>query len=149
MILALDISLSTGYAYRQDGNIIVGTRCFRDLSKDNAVRGRRFRQWLAELMTEIDPSQLVIERPVYFAGGRGGATTLLHGLAWEAHRAAELRGIPRFDHAPISIKKFITGSGRASKSDVMRSVLDRGIHIKNDNEADAVALLLLQESGGL
>lgn len=144
MILALDIALKTGFAYGAEGQVTFGTRDFTGLAKDNAVRGRRFRHWLCELMTEIEPQKLVIEAPVYFSGQRGGATALLHGLAWEAHRAAELRGIPRKEVYPVSIKKFITGNARAKKPEVMRAVMNRGYQITNDNEADAVALLLLQ-----
>lgn len=148
MILALDISLKTGFSYGTGADDIrFGTRDFTQIQKDNAVRGRRFRHWLCELMTEIEPTELVIEKPVRFAGARQGATDLLHGFAWEAHRAAELRGIPRNEVYPVTIKKFITGNGRAKKPEVMQSVIERGYKITNDNEADAVALLLYQMRG--
>lgn len=149
MILSLDISLRTGFAYGSDvSNITFGQRDFSGLGSDNAVKGRRFRHWLCELMTEIEPSELVLERPVYFAGARMGATTLLHGLAWEAHRAAELRGIPRREVAPITIKKFITGSGKAKKPEVIAAVKARGFNVLDDNQADAIALLLYHMEGG-
>ncbi len=148
MILALDISLRTGFAYGAEAdNIRFGMRGFTAVEPDNAVRGRMFRQWLCELMTEIEPQELVIERPILFQGARSGATELLIGLAWEADRAAELRNIPRRRVAPITIKKFITGNARAKKPEVIAAVKARGFNVLDDNSADAVALLLYAMEG--
>ena len=44
---------------------------------------------------------------------------------------------------PTSIKKFITGSGKADKDMVIQSVKKLGFSPKDDNEADALALLHL------
>lgn len=144
MILALDISLVTGFAYGTEGNITFGTRDFTGVSSDCAVRGRRFRSWVCDLLTKYEPSEIVIEKPFL----RNEATTfLLGGLVWEAHRAAELRNIPRDDtHTPNSIKKFIADNGRAKKWEVVKAVRERGYKVTNDHEADAVALLLLHEA---
>lgn len=140
MILALDISLRTGFAYGAEAdNIRFGMRGFTAVEPDNAVRGRMFRQWLCELMTEIEPQELVIEKGFY---RYGGPTELLWGLIWEAHRAAELRNIPRREVSPLSIKKFICGNHRAKKPEVMAAVKARGFNVLDDNAADAVSLLL-------
>jgi len=145
MLLSLDISLNTGWACGAKGNLTFGTRDFNGVSGDYAVLGRRFRAWLNGLLTEKEPTDLVIEKPFL---RHQGPSYLLTGLVWEAHRAAELRNIPRHEIRPISIKKFITGNGRAKKPEVMAAVRGKGYPITNDHEADAVAMLLLHESGG-
>lgn len=141
--LALDISLKTGWACGAEGNLTFGTRDFSGLSGDYAVVGRRFAAWLNELLTKFEPGDLVIERPFL---RNEGVSYLLGGMAWEAHRAAEIRNIPRKDYAPVSIKKFITGNARAKKTEVMEAVRGRGYAIMDDHQADAVALLLLHEA---
>jgi hypothetical protein len=45
-----------------------------------------------------------------------------------------------------TIKKFITGSGNAGKQDVINALQNKGYRPIDDNEADAIALLLLAES---
>lgn len=146
MILALDISLKTGFAYGAGADSIrFGTRDFTGVSPDNAVRGRRFNRWLCELMTEIQPHDVYIEKGFYKNGLP--TTALLWGLNWEANRVAEIRNIPRAEIIPASIKKFITGNGRATKEQVMEAVRARGYGIGNDHEGDAVALLLYAMEG--
>ena len=146
MILALDISQkSTGFAYGTSQNLDFGTRCFDGVSGDLAYLGRCFRGWVAGLMTEHEPEIVVIERPFL----RNESTSyLLGGMVWEAHRAAEIRNIEREMYAPITIKKFITGSGKSEKSEIVKAVRERGYPVTNDDEADAVALLLLHEDRG-
>ena len=41
------------------------------------------------------------------------------------------------------IKKYITGHGRATKSDVVKAVSNLGFSPTDDNEADAISILLL------
>ena len=59
--------------------------------------------------------------------------------------AAGSMGIPVIDYAPTRVKNLITGSGRASKQQVMQSV---AIHLgepditKNEHVADAFAIAL-------
>jgi len=141
MILALDIALRTGFAYgNTPEDIQFGTRDFSGLSSDNAVRGRRFNRWLLELLTEIEPHDVYIERGFYKNGLP--TTELLWGLTWEANRAAESRNIPRHMISPMTIKKSICGSGKAKKPEVMAAVKGKGFNVQDDNAADAVALLL-------
>lgn len=137
MILALDIALKTGWA-KSDGSF--GTKGFSHPG-DNAVLGRLFKDWLADFILE-GVTSLVIERPFF----RGQCSAHLAGLAWEAHRVAEIHNIPRFEYAPTTIKKFITGSGRAGKAEVMKAIMAKGYRIMTDHEADAIALRLLHEA---
>lgn len=143
MIMALDISLVTGFAIGTGGQLAFGTQDFSGFNSDYAVVGRKFRNWLNGLLTEYEPTDLAIEKPFL---RNEGVSYLLGGLVWEAHRAAELRNIPRTEWPPITIKKHITGNARAKKPEVMEAVKAKGFNITNDHEADAVALLLLHEA---
>lgn len=145
--LALDISLYTGWALRgADGVTTFGTRNFSGLAGPGGcpIRvGRRFRQWIDGFLDEHMPDVLVIERPFF----RGDVTWLLVGMAWEAQRAAEERGIARADYAVNSIKKHATGDGRAKKPEMVQAIRLRGFKVQNDHEADAVAIMLLHAEG--
>ena len=50
-----------------------------------------------------------------------------------------------------TIKRFITGRGNADKAAVMSAVRERGYSPADDNEADAIAILLwaLETRGGV
>lgn len=142
-ILALDISLKTGYAHNR-GGIHFGTKDFTEVEPDNAIRGRIFRSWLIGMIDDVSPDEIVIERPFL---RNENTTFLLGGLVWEAHRTAELMGIPRREIPAVSIKKFITGNAKAKKPDVIASIKSKGFEVTDDNQADAVALLLLAMEG--
>lgn len=145
MILALDIATITGWARRTEDGIIFGTRDFSAVNHDHAVLGRRFHWWLADLITEQGhPSGFVIERP-FFMQRSPEAGILLHKLAHEAHRVAEAHDLPRWEYTPGEIKRHVTGKYRAKKHEVMKAIRELGHKIRDENQADAVALLLLHE----
>ena len=149
MIIALDTSMkATGFAIG-DGtpeNTVFGTKSFSSYKADYTVAGRKFAEWLGELIDMHKPAYVVMEQPILFGGTRGGATVILNGLVWEAHREAEFNNIPRAEYAVSTIKKFITGNGKASKDEVIAAVRAKGFAVATDNEADAVAILLLHIS---
>lgn len=63
---------------------------------------------------------------------------------------AELRGIP-YEGVPVgTIKRFATGKGNANKAAMIEAIRQRGFSPADDNEADALALLLwaLDAKGG-
>ena len=63
----------------------------------------------------------------------------------------EQQRIP-YEGVPVgSIKRFITGKGNAGKDAVIEAVRSRGFHPKDDNEADAIAILLwaIETHGGV
>ena len=64
---------------------------------------------------------------------------------------AELRGIP-YEGVPVgTIKRHATGKGNANKDVMMAAARARGFSPADDNEADAIAILLwaLETRGGL
>lgn len=144
MILALDIALHTGLAAERGAAINTDTVNFSAYNYDCAVLGRVFKDWVCDMIAHYQPKAIVIERPFF----RGAGSWHLSGMVWEAHRAAEMHNIKRFEYAPTSIKKFITGKGTAKKQDVMNYIRDLGFTFGSDHEADAIALLLYHKSKG-
>lgn len=145
-IIALDISLNVGYAIG-DGtpeNTLIGTTEFHRWKDDIAVLGRKFSGWLGDTIGLYNPEALVIEKTIHHATKLNYRTTqILNGLAWEAHREAEFCDMPRFEYAPATVKKSLTGTGRADKKAMIKAAREKGFRIETDHEADAVALLLL------
>ena len=76
---------------------------------------------------------------VYAAHVYGGFAAQLAAVCEEMH-------VPYRGFGVKTIKKFITGSGNSSKQDVINAVRDKGYDPIDDNEADAIALLLLVEN---
>lgn len=142
MILALDISLKTGWARYHDGVIKFGTENFKEFAYDSAFLSKNFRKWLDRVISWNEIDTLIIERPFF----RGAASWHLSGMAWDVHCVAFEHGVQRFEYAPTTIKKFITGSGKATKNQMMRAIYKMGYEIKTDHEADAVALILKHQN---
>jgi Holliday junction resolvasome RuvABC endonuclease subunit len=139
-VLALDIATNVGWAVG-DGSR-QGTHCGTQRLNSAGDLGRMshyFGLFLADLITTWEPDLIAIERGFF----RGPMSYHLTGLIWDAHRVGYVRGVPRVEFPPATIKKFICGSGKASKDDVLTEIIVRGFYPHNDHEADALALLLL------
>jgi len=145
MLLALDIATVTGHARLTKDGIVFGTADFSAFDHDHAVKGRRLYWWLWDLIKEHGkPSIIIIEKP-YFDRRYPEAGILLHKLCHDAHRVAECLKIPRIEYTAGQAKKHVTGNGKASKTDVIQAVEKLGHKIRNEHEADSVALLLLHK----
>lgn len=86
---------------------------------------------------------LVIEAPSH--GSKFGNPHERAGLWWDVYRWAFARGVPVVTVAPTTRAKYITGSGKADKKQVLAAA--RGLYgavlnidIANDDEADAIGL---------
>ena len=151
-ILALDLGTSTGWALRaQDGLITSGTACFRPGRFDGGgMRYLRFTNWL----TEIDRLSGQIAAIWFEEVRRHAGTDAAHvygGLMATLTAWAELRGIP-YEGVPVgTIKRHVTGKGNANKDAMIAAARARGFSPADDNEADAIALLLwaIETNGGV
>ena len=151
-ILALDLGTTTGWALRTfDGLITSGTVSFRPGRFDGGgMRYLRFTNWL----TEIDRLSGPIEAIYFEEVRRHVGTDAAHvfgGLMASLTSWAELRGIP-YQGVPVgTIKKHATGKGNANKEAMITAARDRGFSPVDDNEADAIAILLwaIETRGGV
>jgi Holliday junction resolvasome RuvABC endonuclease subunit len=142
-ILALDLGTQTGWALRgRDGAITTGTVCFKPQRfEGGGMRYLRFKRWLDELaLVANEPQAVYFEEVSRHAGvdashAYGGFLGQL--TAWCEHRAIPYQGVP-----VGTIKKHATGKGNADKQAMIAAMQAKGFHPADDNEADALGLLL-------
>ena len=141
-ILALDLGTKTGWAIcLTDQKILSGTENFRsDRFEGGGMRYLRFKNWLDEMnklsgvVDQIYFEEVRRHIGVDAAHAYGGF--LAHLTAW-----CEAGNIPYLGIPVGTIKKHITGKGNASKSQIISKITEMGFTPKDDNEADALALL--------
>lgn len=148
-ILALDLMSALGWACRaDDGVICYGTETFQTAQVASpGMKWMRFRNWLKRIRQEGKPEFVFYEEVRGFpAKNRGRDSKIYYGfettlLAFCAAAKLESQGV-----TPQTIKKFIAGSGAASKEAVISAVKALGYQPTDSNQADAIALLLYAEA---
>lgn len=100
------------------------------------------------LLLRLEPSEAAVEAPFHGTNSRA-ALQLAHarGVVLAALGGA---GVPVAEYAPATVKKAVTGSGRAEKLQVQRMIgrlLDLPTPPANTDEADALAVALCHLSG--
>jgi hypothetical protein len=151
-MLALDLGTTTGWALRaQDGLITSGTVSFRPSRYDGGgMRYLRFTNWLTGLDQLSGPIAAIWYEEVRRHAGTDAAH-VYGGLMATLTAWAELRGVPYAGAAVGTIKRHATGKGNAGKEAMIAAVRARGFTPADDNEADAIAILLwaIETKGGL
>lgn len=140
-ILALDLGTQTGWSLLHNGQVTSGTLTFKnDRYQGGGMRYLRFSRWLNEMklcagdMKEVYFEEVRRHLGVDAAHVYGGFLATL--TSW-----CEGASIPYQGVSVGTIKQHATGKGNASKSDVLESMKAKGYSPKDDNEADALALL--------
>ena len=134
-VLALDLAQHYGWAAYCDGDIISG-------HKKTKLKYREllFYRDVVELIYTCKPKVIVFE-DVRFAKNvaAGMCAGMWRGLLLCVCQKCgkETRGI-----GVKVIKKHITGNGNASKEDMIYHINLRGFDVADDNEADALGVLL-------
>ena len=151
-LLALDLATTTGWALRPaDGAITSGTVSFRPSRYDGGgVRYLRFRAWLEGFASDAGAIGAIyheeIRRHLSTDSAHVHAGLLATLTSWCEQRSIAYQGVP-----VGTIKRFIAGKGNADKAAVIAAVKARGFNPADDNEADALAILLwaIETRGGL
>ncbi len=114
------------------------------------MRYLRFRTWLDELARSSSGLSAVYFEEVRRHVGTDAAHIyggfLAHLTSW-----CEQKGLP-YQGVPVgAIKRYVTGKGNANKDAVIAAVTARGYRPADDNEADALAILLwaMETQGGV
>jgi hypothetical protein len=142
-VLALDLGSTLGWAVRlPDRTITSGTATFRPGRFEGGGMGwLRFRRWLDGMAANAGPLGSIVFEEVRRHAGTTAAHVyggfLAHLTAW-----CEGAGVP-YQGVPVgTIKRFTTGRGNADKAAMIAAIQARGFTPADDNEADAIALLL-------
>ena len=156
-IIGLDLSTSTGWALRDRlGTISSGVQKF-ELARGDSVGMRflRFRKWLLDKIQCVagdgttqyytNAVDLIAVERAHHRGG--AATALCVGLSTVVlEEAARLNIETTYVHT-ATLKKFLTGNGRASKEEMIQEATSRFSkkhlqgRIIGDDEADALGIL--------
>jgi hypothetical protein len=142
-VLALDLGTTTGWALRgRDGGIASGTMTFRPSRfEGGGMRYLRFRGWLGEVAGLTGGLARIAFEEVRSHAGTDAAHIyggfLAHLSAWCEEHEIPYEGVP-----VGTIKRFATGKGNADKAAMIAAIEARGFRPTDDNEADAVALVL-------
>ncbi len=144
-ILALDLGTTTGWAHsNKDGAVTSGSVTFKPSRFESQnMRFLKFEKWLDQwpeveiIFFEEVRRHLGVDAAHAYGGFVATLTT------WALKRKRSYSGVP-----VGTIKKFITGKGNANKEAVIKAVQAKGFSPKDDNEADAIALLLLKLDEG-
>lgn len=138
-ILALDLGSHLGYAILSNEKIISGTKKLK-----NNTFGQRFLdflQWLYQILDCCEIEKVYFERVRRHLGTEAGHVygAFMYLLAI----VCEDLKIPYEGCEVGEIKKYITGHGRATKDEVVNAVSNLGFSPSDDNESDAISILLL------
>ena len=142
-MLALDLATKTGWALRSANHqIISGTVSFRPSRYDGGgIRYLRFRSWLESMAADAAGIGVVhyeeIRRHLSTDAAHVHGGLLATLTAWCEQRSIAYQGVP-----VGTIKRHVTGKGNAHKQAVIAAVREHGFSPADDNEADAIAILL-------
>ena len=151
-ILALDLGTTTGWAVRNSRcRILHGTAEFRPTRfEGGGMRYLRFGKWLDQTLDVTGGIDAVYFEEVRRHIGTDAAHTY-GGFLAALTSWCEAKGIA-YQGVPVgTIKRFATGKGNADKQAMIAAVRERGFEPGDDNEADAIAILLwaLDTQGGV
>jgi Holliday junction resolvasome RuvABC endonuclease subunit len=131
--------------------IVSGTMSFRPgRYEGGGMRYLRFRSWLNEIHTRCASIDAIYFEEVRRHAGTDAAHIyggfLAHLSSWCEAEMIGYQGV-----SVGTIKRFIAGKGNADKQAVIAAVRARGFNPADDNEADALAILLwaMETQGGV
>jgi hypothetical protein len=142
-ILTLDLGTQMGWAIKSQSQIISGTQLFKDTRfSGGGMRFYLFQKWLVSTYSTGSISEIWYEEVAKH--GINNQTAVAHtygGFLATLQIFCEDNKIP-YQGVPVgTIKKHITGKGNANKQMVIDAIKLKGFNPKDDNEADALAIL--------
>jgi Holliday junction resolvasome RuvABC endonuclease subunit len=139
-ILALDLATKTGWSTNIHGRRSGVIEFPIKRGESPGMRFLRCRAWLNEMWRLLDRQiDLIVYEQAHHRGG--AATAVCVGLVTEVQAFAAGHEIELMPVHTATLKKFSTGSGRASKTDMIKAAEQRGWNPQDDNEADSALLL--------
>ena len=147
-LMAFDLGTKTGWAYWDGYGVTSGHESFKvKVGESPGMLYVRARTFVANQLDGEAPDLIVYEEPW---GPGKYAKQVLHGLVSIVMAEAAVRQIEFAKVAAMTLKKWATHNGRASKEDmVVRASELVNKEIKSDDEADAICALFwaLEEFG--
>ncbi|MCK5615323.1 hypothetical protein KAR91_76370 [Candidatus Pacearchaeota archaeon] len=141
-ILALDLGTRCGWSFRPGtGTVYSGVQDFSlKRGESSGMRFLNFDVWLTSMLVQHQP-QLIVYEAAHHRGGY--ATALLVGMAGILQKVCAAQSREYTSVHSATLKKFATGSGRASKEDMIAKACElfKKESVIDDNEADALLMI--------
>lgn len=136
-ILALDLAEFTGWSSLYNKKIKFGSEKFHDPTWDgNGARFLKYEAWLNKFPKfDLLVYEAVMAHSSVYAAHMYGAYMA------EVIKLGAKTGTPYIGLHVSSIKKSWTGSGKSKKGAMMKAAWKKGYNVKDDNQADALAIL--------
>ena len=142
-VLALDLATKTGHALLAGGVITHGAQAFQAVHEDEhpGARYLRFQRWLRTRISEDKPGLIVVEMAGHFRSLP--AQSICVGFRGILLSTSSYYGIPLFEVANSTLKKWAAGHGRADKEMMLKAARKRwpAERFVDDNACDAFLLL--------
>lgn len=138
-ILALDLGTTTGWALYAQGKIVSGSYELRQSQYEGG--GMRFLRFRKEFLNPLRAAREVVFEQVHRHEGTRAAH--IYGGLWATLAAwCEENTIPYTGIEVAHWKKTVTGKGNAGKPVIVAAIKKRGYEPKDENEADALGILI-------
>ena len=139
-LLALYLGTSLGFAILNDEKFISGTK---NLGKYQEQFGERFYEFrrLLSIIEKYNIEAVYFERVYGHKGVEAGHC--FGGFMYTLASVCFQHNIPCISFSVQAIKKFIAGKGNATKDEMIDAAIHKGFNPKTDDEADAIAIMLL------
>ena len=140
-VMGLDPSTCFGVAVVDAGKQVAFTEEIQFKKLEGYERIQAIGMRVLELHQELSPDLVAIEG--MFVGHPSSAVTVI-SIAFFTRYLLWQEGIPFVDVPPTVLKKFVSGTGNATKDKMMMEVLRRwGYVSKTNNIADAVGIAMM------
>ncbi len=143
MLLALDLATRIGWCCGRGERLpAVGSHALS--SRPNGIGAflSEFEIWLAMVLTDVEPEIVIFESPAPAGFNSLSSIRKTLGLAGIAEMVCHRRNIEAREVAPATVKKQLSGNGRAKKPEMMAAARAYGIDPKFHDEADAFGIWL-------
>lgn len=144
-LLALDLGTRLGFAIFKDGKFISGTKKLGTYKEKFGARFHEFRTWLLQMIATHDIDAVYFERVYAHIGTE--AAHVYGGLMYTLASVCLQQDIPCISFSVQEIKKFMTEKSNATKDEMIAAARQKGFDPIDDNEADAIAIMLLAIKG--
>ena len=144
-LLTLDLATRLGWTVGEvaDRHFQFGSFTLPSTGADLGKFALPYHQWLHDMIDRNEVDDVVFEAPVLPRETQIATVRKLSGLCWHTEFVCAQRGIEVSEAHQQSVRKFFINSGKGGKlakaltTDAAKSL---GYDVKNDDEADAIAL---------
>lgn len=140
MLLTLDLATMIGWTcgHPADQQFAFGHHRLPSTGPDIGAFACAYGDWLHPMLMNV--TEVVMEAPILPKVTSLITVRKLSGLAYHTEMVCHEMKIRCYEAHLQSVKKFVGGSGRASKLDMIEAVRSFGYDTNEENEADAIAV---------